>query len=85
MTLLSFGQPLGGIVQIAYTVKDIAQGGTRAASSIPRFRRSFFSTSRPSPAYVIDDIRRQLSRCASAPSKETCCQMIWPLTLTELQ
>jgi len=26
MTLLSFGQPLGGIVQIAYTVKDIAQG-----------------------------------------------------------
>jgi hypothetical protein len=26
MTLLSFGQPVGGIVQIAYTVKNIAQG-----------------------------------------------------------
>jgi hypothetical protein len=26
MTLLSFGQPVGGIVQIAYTVKDIARG-----------------------------------------------------------
>jgi hypothetical protein len=26
MTMLSFGQPVGGIVQIAYTVKDIERG-----------------------------------------------------------